>query len=815
MSAMKKKILFSLLALAAAGTALLLLSQRSDRTPGDSVGASGPGPTVEAPGPQAAAVEAPGPQVAGDPLAKLGTAWDPEQVRRIAERGRSLFDIGGHESTTIRLDEASRLDHLRQGEPAAAGARTLDISRGQVSFPADCTPWQEPGPCLLWQLPGLSLRKDPDFGGIEVGIRNRRSGEHKFHISFLRRTATVPLVPEKTMKYVILPDISAADFRAARLHPETLALVFPAIEAEDEIAVLSVRVLSKVAGYAGTAAGDAYESLSDEIRPVFYQWTGGEAGWNVEIPEVLPVLKFGIGLLPESSPVTFSIRLESGGGRQEIFTETVAEGNAWSDRRIDLASWKGKRGRLLLATDSSSPEVALWSSPRIVRSGRRGSLVVIYLIDALRPDFCEGFGTFRGIENATPAIRSLGEGGVRFTMTLANGPSTQYSMPALFSGLHPRHTGIVDYHRVPDDIRTLAEVFRQNGFVTASFLLNGNSGRLRGLHQGFDHLLSRVKVMKEARRLAQRGSGVDPVDAVAGNASALINEVLFDFLRTHREEDVFLFLHLMDPHSVYLPGKEFMDGFYRYASASGLEVPADRAALLESLQGWYDRPADERLPDEVLLELYRGTVETSDKHLGRFVEFLESERLLERSTIVLTADHGEHLNEHPESGVFVHGHPNLLEVLRVPLIIHGPGAPAGGVVSQPTQLADVMPTLLDLAGITHDPESFDGTSLLLLMAGQEDPYFDQRPIISQTDRWSVLAGGVHSPDLTRAGEVQIFDVERDPREHLPLRGEEAQRRLDELAGSLALAPQRSVPEVETIVNEEEVLRQLKALGYIQ
>ncbi len=770
------------------------------------------GPTIAA---SSSHPTAPGPQGKGDPLAKLGTAWDPQRARRIAAEGKSLFDIEDHDSAMLRLDEASRLDHLRQGEPAQVNARALDISRGTTSFPADCTPWREPGPCLLWQYSGLGLTKNTDFGGIEVGIRHRRSGEHNFHISFLSKTATVPLASDRLMKYIILPDISSASDSSPALDKNTLSLAFPVLETNDEVVIVSVKILDKAAGYAGNPSGNAYESLNDETRPVFYQWAGGTSGWKVEIPRTRQALKFGIGLLPGSSPVTFSVLMEADGERQEIFKETVSEGNAWVDRQVDLEAWRGRKARVLFETESRSSDVALWSSPRIVQSMRQGRLFVIYLIDALRPDFCEGFGTFRGLPNATPAIRSLGETGVRFTKTLSNGPSTKYSMPALFSGLHPRHTGIVDFQRIPDDILTLAEAFRQNGFLTTSFLLNGNSGRLRGLHQGFDHLFSRARMSREARRLVGQEPGLESVDVFAGNSGAIINRFLFDFLRTHQEEDIFLFMHLMDTHRAYLPDEEFLDGFKRYVSAAGLAAPTERTALYDTLKGWYDRPAAERMPEEALLELYRGTVKTSDKHLQRFVRFLELEGMLEQSTIVVTADHGEHLNEHPESRVFAHGHPNLLEVLRVPMIIRGPGIPAGRTVSQATQLADVMPTLLDLAGIAYDPEAFDGTSLLLLMAGQDDQYFDRRPIISQTSRWSVLAGNVHSPNIISTGSVQIFDIARDPREHQALEGEASQRAFNELVESLALAPKRPVPAAETIVSEEEVLRQLKALGYLQ
>ncbi len=790
MHPLKNQRLLFFLVLAAAGIALLLLRQSSHRT------------------------------ARHDPLAQLGTAWDGEQVRRVTAAGRSSIEVEGHVPAMVRLDDPAELQLIRQGEPADAGGRAIELSAGTLSFPADGILWGEAGPCLVWRLSGIDPVADPDFGGIEVEVRNRRSGEHNFHVSFSGRTSTVPLVARRSMNYFILPDMSRRP-TGSRLDDETLALVFPDLDRKNDVEILSIRILGKTASYAAASTGRAYESLDEETRPVLYQWAGGAAGWDVTVPEEQPALKFGIGLLPNSPPVTFSVSAVDNGGSREVFRGMPGGENVWADQTVDMAAFRGRKIRLVLAAEAESPAVALWSSPRIVQGGRQGRFFFVYLIDALRPDFCE--------PDSTPAFQALAEGGVRFDKALANGPNTKFSMPALFSGLYPIHTGIMTYDRVSDDVLTLAEAFRQQGFVTASFLFNGNSGRLRGLHQGFDHLFSRERILREART----SGNVDPVDVEAGNSAAMINEFLFDFIRSRQGEDVLIFFHLMDTHSLYLPDEEFLQGFHRAMAAAKLEAPGSRAQLLETLEGWDERRrvrrrgADGRrspltagdLPAEAVLELYRGTVQTADKHFRRFMDFLESEELVSRSTIVLTADHGEHLTEHPELGVFMHTPPMLLEVLRVPLVIRSPGrVPEGVLVSKPVQLADVMPTLLDLAGITYDPARFDGTSLLLLMAGRDGGFFDRRPIVSQSPRqWSVLLKEIHSPDVmgSHGRDVQVFNTAVDPREHAPLTGSAFQPHLDQLAAALARVPRRAVPEAGTIVNEEEVLKQLKALGYIQ
>lgn len=727
-----------------------------------------------------------------------------------------------------RLDTLAKLELLRQGTPASAGSRVLDLSLGTLSFPADGAPWGERDPCLVWQVENVDLASSRDFGGIAVWVNDHRSGEHNFHISFLSRTATVPLVPEQSMKYIIEPDMSARPDNDSELPADSLTLVFPDLKEKNDVELVSVEILSKIANYRSSSSGHGYESLHDENRPVFYQWTDGAAAWSVTIPEAKSTLNFGTGLLPNSSPIDFSVSVERDDSRKELFRETISTQDTWIDHVIDLGDLRGEKARLVFTAESTSSAVALWSSPRIAQAERRGKFVCVYLVDALRPDFCEGFGTFRGVTNSTPAIQSLAERAVRFTNALANAPLTKYSMPTLFSGLYPSHTGIMTYQRVPNEIWTLAEAFQQNGFLTASFLFNPNSGRLRGLHQGFDHLFSPERLLEEAKRQAAQDGKEPSLNLLAASSASIINETLFNFIRAHRHEDMFLFVHLMDPHSPYLPDEEFLDGFKTYMSTRGMKFPPDREALLEELRNWARLPPADRLPDEALLELYRGAVETADKHLRRFLQFLETEDMLKGSTFVLTADHGEHLNEHPEIGAFKHMHPMLLEVLRIPLIIKPSGnyidSIAGRSVSEPVQLADLMPTLLDLTGIGYDPARFDGASLLALMAGRQDEYFAMRPIISQSrPYWSVFLRDIHTPDITAShaqyrrifgSGIQVYDVDLDPREHNALKGPAAQKLIDELVESLSLTPRRVVSGAETIVNDEETLKQLKALGYI-
>ena len=144
---------------------------------------------------------------------------------------------------------------------------------------------------------------------------------------------------------------------------------------------------------------------------------------------------------------------------------------------------------------------------------------------------------------------------------------------------------------------------------------------------------------------------------------------------------------------------------------------------------------------------YAGMVTMVDTWLGKVLDKLDALGIADETCIVLTSDHGEHLNEHPEEAAFTHNEPMYVQTLRVPLIVVAQGQlPAGTTVTARAQLADVVPTVLTLLGVPFDAEAFDGTSLAALARGTAGPWFDRRPVVSQTQcAWSVMAGSVHAP----------------------------------------------------------------------
>ncbi len=186
-----------------------------------------------------------------------------------------------------------------------------------------------------------------------------------------------------------------------------------------------------------------------------------------------------------------------------------------------------------------------------------------------------------------------------------------------------------------------------------------------------------------------------------------------------------------------------------------------------------DRPA--------LDALYDGEVRVFDDLVGRWVRRLEELELLEDTLIVILADHGEELLERGHVG---HCSCNLKgtlydECVRIPLIMRLPGRlPAGRVVRRQVSQIDVMPTLLELAGLAI-PDFVEGSSLLPLIRGQAErfreetfaettpagwqslPGDDREIWCRRTERWKLI---LNTDTAGRTRRFELYDLAADPGE---------------------------------------------------
>jgi hypothetical protein len=235
-----------------------------------------------------------------------------------------------------------------------------------------------------------------------------------------------------------------------------------------------------------------------------------------------------------------------------------------------------------------------------------------------------------------------------------------------------------DYLAPRPEMPTLARTLRESGYETAAFVSHVYTSRAYGFDDGFDVFedfgLSEDYAFDQGRE--PRAERV--VGAARGWLAARDDERPF-----------LLLLHLFDPHWDYAAPEPFRTRF-----------DPDYTGSMDGSYGSISRFfAPESVPEprdlDHLAALYDGEIAYTDACLDSLLRFLDREGLGERTAIVLAADHGEEFREHGSMG---HSFSFFDEVLRVPLLLHEPGAKTGTVEPRPVSLLDVFPTVARIAG---------------------------------------------------------------------------------------------------------------------
>ena len=250
---------------------------------------------------------------------------------------------------------------------------------------------------------------------------------------------------------------------------------------------------------------------------------------------------------------------------------------------------------------------------------------------------------------------------------------------------------------------TLAEYLASRGYQTAGFAANTHyASRESGLDRGFTHyddypltplsLLGRTvpgawilaNIINRGDFYAEKWIRLQSRDARG------INNDFLGWLRRRRQDrPFFAFLNYFDAHDPYVPAPDFVGRF-----GKAPKTPRDYRLLMDYAQN----RSKLTLPDVVMArDSYDDCIASLDDQLGRLLDELQAQGLLDRTVVIITSDHGEGFGYH---GVFGHGGSLFLDEIAVPLVILGPTVPAGRVVADAVSLRDVPATVTDLLGFS-------------------------------------------------------------------------------------------------------------------
>ncbi len=432
----------------------------------------------------------------------------------------------------------------------------------------------------------------------------------------------------------------------------------------------------------------------------------------------------------------------------------------------------------------------------------RARNAILISIDTLRPDH---LGCYGHAQPTSPTLDALAARGVRFEDVTAAAPWTLPSHATMLTGLYPSHHGVRSHEtRLSEDVFTLAEEFRDDGFQTFAVVNTHNVGAPQfRLRQGFEEF--RYVIETEENPSTGRVRTFNSAETIVSTAKEILGG-------RDAGEPFFLFLHFYDAHTDFTPKDEYRERFvgpYTGHVDGSTSQLAEARALLETLD-------DDDLRH--LRELYDAEIRQLDDVLGRFFAWLQGEGLFEQTLFVVTSDHGEEFQEH---GGLLHGRTQYQEVLRIPLILAGPGIPAGTTVSTPVHGVDVTPTLLARMGI-RSRQARDGIDLTPAWSGGVLP---ERSFFAEADHNNVISGEVVSDikKMVRNGPtkllfdvqsraLELYDLAQDPRELRDL-SLERPARAAALRAELETFLEGAVEAESVAPPNEEELRTLQGLGY--
>jgi arylsulfatase A-like enzyme len=596
-----------------------------------------------------------------------------------------------------------------------------------------------------------------------------------------------------------------------------------------------------VADLSGTLARPAVVA---EPAPDAVHIGGAKPGWDIEVLGgyrrglVVPPpsrLRFTVRV-PEDARMRFGIAVQGSGKRvrgvagvrfavdvdgREAFARTVnpaatRHDRRWFDEEVALGG-SARDVELVLRTerdgDTNAPLAGtpVWAPVRVVHEERRprhsGSPqapnVVVVLVDTLRADH---LGCYGATPSVTPVFDRLAAEGLVFEQMVSQSSWTMPVVATLFTGLYPRSHGVVgrsqaemaddrngpDRKFLPDALRTLPELVQDTGITTVGVSANPLVTRATNLARGFETFVETGWDRKRKN----------------WTPAAEVNDAFLRWLGRNRELRFFAYLHYMEPHDPYTPPVEV-----RPAPPAGIpaEIAAGNVESVAERINWKNGPPLRPMELDHLRRLYALEVSSWDTALGNLLAGLDAAHVRDSTVVVVLGDHGEAFQEH---GRLKHGIHLYDELLRVPLIIAGPGVPRARIAEQ-AETIDLLPTIAAILG-AQVPAGLPGRDLR--GARPPRPAFaetrqgiarDGRPaelVAVRSEGWKLI----HAPGL---GTYELYDLRADPHEHDDRYGRAPEG--DRLAALLAAWTATVPPPPAASGRDPGMAEKLRALGYVQ
>lgn len=382
-------------------------------------------------------------------------------------------------------------------------------------------------------------------------------------------------------------------------------------------------------------------------------------------------------------------------------------------------------------------------------------------------DWTNGLDGYSGTVH-TPNLDALMDDGTTFTNAYSQAAICNPSRTSVLTGQEPQNTGVFSnqYHYWEEQVDpedTLFGVFNDAGYNSQGV------GKL--FHTGASREANAV-MFDDYRYLGKDNFGVEidgkPAGPYTGDeipADAQRAEYVAEYLTNYDPQDgpLLMSVGLLKPHTDWVVPQEYFD-LYPIDEIQIDYVPNDLDDIpdyvLEVIGQDYPWNADDvgsELVWKQLIQAYLATISFMDAQVGVMIDALDSSAIADDTAVVLWSDHGYHLGDKE----IWHKFTLWDNAAKAPLIIRDPGnVPAGIEVSDPVELLDIFPTMLDMAGIPEDGLELDGKSLV--------PYFEGSTPEGEAVAFTWMYGNVsirtaeYRYSLYQDGSEELYDVVADP-----------------------------------------------------
>jgi arylsulfatase A-like enzyme len=493
------------------------------------------------------------------------------------------------------------------------------------------------------------------------------------------------------------------------------------------------------------AAGAKGLRLDDVLRRGFPAGPPGRLRFALDIPKAAR-LNLACAIDPrfhDRPGVEFTVKVKRG-GREEVVWSQVLDPIArrphrrWVPFEVDLSKHAGRGRELVLEThgyeETGEMDRAWWGTPAVATGARKAPLLVIYLVDTLRADHTGVYGYAR---RTTPELDAFARDGVVFDQAIVHASWTKPSVASILTSRLPgQHRAVQLRDPLDPSNVTVAQRLSEKGWATGAAIANSV---IYAAESEFDR---GFELFAGLHGEDDRPSKLTGADVVVDTALA--------WLKARRGLPTFLYVHTMDPHVPYAPPPPF-DQMFEPHPTEGHPAQDPRTD--------YKEPVDR---DRIIAQ-YDGDIAFGDREFGRFVRELKAAGVYDDALVVFLSDHGEEFLDH---GRWLHGRSVFDELVRVPLVVKFPGNQGAGTrVAEQVQGVDVVPTLLEAAGLPIPPDVL-GRPLQRTMQGS----VERRVAVSEISHRGFVAHGVRtegdkyvrrfSPD----DDELLFDLTRDPKE---------------------------------------------------